>query len=254
MERNWPVSILGSAVVVSLAIVASIVTSTVVASRAYLRRGEQQNVQAQSLDVTGSARKRIVSDLALWTVAVAGEGKTLEEAFGRLNASAEQVRAFLAQQGIPEGAVSAGPIHTTTHYRRDDKGKETREVVAYQLSRRFLVRLADVGKVAKASGEVTGLIKSGAHVESLGPEYIYTGLADLKVAMIGEATADARERAERIAAGSRCRIGAVKEARAGVLQITPPWSTEVSSGGLNDTSSIEKDVTAVVHLKLAIGP
>jgi len=254
MEKSWHFSIVGSAVVVSLAVVASIVTSTLVASRAYLRRGEQQYLQAQSLEVTGSARKRIVSDLALWTVAVAGEGKTLEEAFERLSASSDKVRAFLAQQGIPEGSVSPGPIHTTPHYRRDDKGRETREVLAYQLSRRFLVRLADVGRVAKAAGEVTGLIKTGAHVESLGPEYIYTGLAGLKVAMIGEATADARERAEHIAAGSKCRIGAVKEARAGVLQITPPWSNEVSSGGINDTSSIEKDITAVVHLKITIEP
>jgi hypothetical protein len=49
-------------------------------------------------------------------------------------------------------------------------------------------------------------------------------------------------------------VSTLKEARAGVLQITRPWSTEVSAGGMNDTSSVEKDVTSVVHLTLAIEP
>jgi hypothetical protein len=91
-------------------------------------------------------------------------------------------------------------------------------------------------------------------VESLAPEFIYTKLADLKLIMIGEATANARERAERIAKESRCKVGSVKDARAGVLQITRPWSTEVTSSGANDTSSVEKDVTSVVHLSLVIDP
>lgn len=37
-----------------------------------------------------------------------------------------------------------------------------------------------------------------------------------------------------------------------MLQITAPWSTEVSAGGVHNTSSIEKDVTSVVHLTLQI--
>jgi hypothetical protein len=38
----------------------------------------------------------------------------------------------------------------------------------------------------------------------------------------------------------------------GVLQITRPHSTDVSGEGIYDTSTIEKDVTAVVTLTLAI--
>ena len=89
---------------------------------------------------------------------------------------------------------------------------------------------------------------------SLSPEFIYTKLSDLKIVMIGEATANARERADRIARESGCSVTTVKDARAGVLQITRPWSTETTSSGANDTSSVEKDVTAVVHLSLLIEP
>jgi hypothetical protein len=243
------IRIVSAAVVVSLAIAGSFVTSTWVASRAYLRRGEQTIRTSRTLDVTGSARRRITSDLAVWSIRVAGEGKTLEEAFQKLSASAEKVRAFLQPRGFD---AAAGPIHTVAHHKRDEKGNEMREVVAYELSRGFCICTPEVDKVAKASGEVTELLQGGSHVESLAPQFVCTRLQDLKIEMLGAATRNARERADLIARESRCRVGAVKDARAGVLQITRPFSTEVTSGGVNDTSSIEKDITSVVHLTLQI--
>jgi hypothetical protein len=244
--------IIGAVLVVSLAIGGSFVTSTWVASRAYLKRGDQQEKSVRTLDVTGSARRGITSDLALWSIRVGGEGKTLEEAFQKMSASGEKIREFLSQKGFAADAVKPGPIRTETHYRKDEKGNATRDITSYELTRDFDVRTPDVRLVEKSAGEVTELIKTGAHLISMSPEFIYTKLADMKIEMIGEATRNARERAEKIATGSGCRIGAVKDARAGVLQITRPWSTEVTSGGSNDTSSIDKDVSSVVHLTLVI--
>jgi hypothetical protein len=251
MDRS---PILIAAVVVSLAVGTSFVTSTWVASRAYLRRGEHQETVNRTLSVTGSARKPIVSDLAQWSIVVAGEGKSIEEAFQKLAASGERVREFLTQKGFGAETITSGPINTATHYRRDEKGNETRDITSYRLSRAFEIRTGDVRKVEKASGEVTEILKTGAQVSSLAPEFIYTKLSELKIVMIGEATANARERADRIARESGCAVTTVKDARAGVLQITRPWSTETTSSGANDTSSVEKDVTAVVHLSLLIEP
>jgi uncharacterized protein len=44
----------------------------------------------------------------------------------------------------------------------------------------------------------------------------------------------------------------VRNARMGVFQITPRNSTEVSDYGINDTSSLDKDITAVVRLTFAL--
>ncbi len=248
---------LGSGVVVctiiaSASLVASLVTSTYVLSRAYVERGAQHEQRSRTLDVTGSAKTRIVSDLAIWDIRVAGDGRTLEEAFQRLAPTTEAVRAFLAERGFGGESVTLGAIDTIENFRVDEKGHETREVASYKLVRRFEVTSSDPTRVAKAAGEVTELLKTGAHVESLEPRFVYTKLAELKVRMIGEATANARDRAERIAVESKCRIGAVKDARTGVLQVTTPWSTEVSDSGVNDTSSIEKEVNSVVHLTFTI--
>lgn len=249
-----PLNLMGAALVASVALVVSLVTSVVVASRAYLGRGEQAQRQARTLDVTGSARARITADLGVWTIRAAGEAKTLEEAYRKLDPSVQALRAFLRECGFPDSAVETGAIDTSIHLERDAKGNETRKVDSYLLTRRIRVTLADVERVARAAGEVTELLKSGVQVESGAPEYVYTKIADLKIRMIGEATANARLRAERIAEGTRCRLGAVKDARAGVLQITRPWSTDTSSGGMNDTSTVEKDVTSVVQLTFVIEP
>ncbi|MBC7529263.1 MAG: SIMPL domain-containing protein, partial [Chthonomonadaceae bacterium] len=41
-------------------------------------------------------------------------------------------------------------------------------------------------------------------------------------------------------------------ARMGILQITPIYSTAVSGEGINDTSSLDKDITAIVTMGYAI--
>jgi hypothetical protein len=47
-------------------------------------------------------------------------------------------------------------------------------------------------------------------------------------------------------------IGGIRGARMGVFQITPRFSTEVADYGINDVSSVEKDITAVVRISFAV--
>jgi hypothetical protein len=244
--------LLWSVIVLSVALVVSFVTSAVVASRAYVQRGAQPFDLKKSLTVTGSAKHRLTADLAVWKLWVVGEGKTVEEAFAKMEASEQGVRAFLAKNAVAEPTVRAGAIATEVHRKKDEKGNALRDVLSYELTRSFTVTTEDVRKVERVAGEVTELLKGGLRVMCSAPEYLVTNLGEHKMKVIAEATANARARAELIATNSKCRVGEVREARAGVLQITPPWSTEVSAGGQNDTTTIEKDITSVVSLDVAI--
>ena len=47
-------------------------------------------------------------------------------------------------------------------------------------------------------------------------------------------------------------LGSVRSAQLGVYQVTPRNSTEVSDYGINDTTSRDKDVTAVVSVTFAV--
>jgi uncharacterized protein len=70
--------------------------------------------------------------------------------------------------------------------------------------------------------------------------------------MLSEAAGNARERARRMVEGTGSRLGPVRSATQGVFQITPAFSTEVSDGGENDTTSIGKLIKAVVTVEFAI--
>jgi uncharacterized protein len=57
----------------------------------------------------------------------------------------------------------------------------------------------------------------------------------------------AKRRAEEIVGSTGGKVGGVTSARAGVFQITEPFSTEVSSFGVHNTSTRRKEITVTVH-------
>jgi hypothetical protein len=158
----------------------------------------------------------------------------------------------LIAKGVPESEITISSITTTTLRRTDENGQDTGEITGYSLRQQLEVRSNDVDKIAQIAREATELINQDILVESNAPQFYYTKLGDLKIEMLGEAAKDAKTRAERIAASTGNAIGNVRSARMGVLQITAADSTEVSDAGIYDTSSIEKDITAVVNIGFAV--
>lgn len=106
--------------------------------------------------------------------------------------------------------------------------------------------------VTRISRESSELIKEGVEFNSSSPQYFYTKVNDLKIEMLGEATKDAKLRAEQLAINSGGKVGALRSAAQGVFQITTAYSTEVSDHGIYDTSTIEKSIKAVVTVQYSI--
>lgn len=210
------------------------------------RRGDE------AITVTGSAKKRIKSDLVVWTAGVSSQAGQLSDAYGRLSQDIPRIKEYLIGKGIPENQMTVSSITTTTLKARDADGNETSEITGYSLRQQIEVRSNDVDRIAQIAREATELINQGILVESNSPQFYYTGIGDLKVEMLGEAAKDAKMRAERIAASTGDSVGTVKSARMGVLQITAADSTDVSDYGIYDTSTIDKDMTAVVNISFAV--
>jgi uncharacterized protein len=246
MEYRVRLSLASTAIILVAGIAASVITSTIVAARAYRSRAEVASRSERTIVVKGSARKHIRSDQAVWQIRVEGENRDLKLAFKTLEDGAQRVRTFLTQQKFAETEIGLGAIGTDVHYVKTDKGQDTREVASYTLSRTFYVQTKAVDRVSQAAGLVTQLIQEGVLVFSQAPEYFYADPAPLKVELMGAASKDARTRAEEIARSAECRLGPVRAAAMGVLQITQPFSTEVSAEGIYDKSTIEKDAQAVV--------
>lgn len=254
MEYKVQLNLFNTALVAVIGIGVSLMTSTVVASRAYAQRGEQAVASDKTITVKGSARKRIKSDLAVWRIGVQGEAKELKGAFGVLDDGVKRVSAFLEAKGFKPSEIGLAAIETETVYQRDEKGQPTSTISAYRLRRTFFLTTPEVERVHQTAGEVTQLIEQGVLVVSLPPEYYYTKLADLKVAMMGEASKDGRARADEIARNAGCAVAEVRRAQMGVLQITRPNATDVSDYGIYDSSTIDKDVQSVVTLAFGIRP
>lgn len=229
----------------------SLVVSVAVAARAYRGRGQDAR-EPRTLEVKGLAVRRVRSDVGVWYIGVRGDAPSLKQAYELLDGGFQRVRAFLAERGFPEAEVDTGAITTETRYRRDWKGVETEEVTGYSLRRGITVTSHALDRIAAAAGEVTRFIGEGFFVFSSAPDYHYSGLAGLKVELMGLAARDARTRAEQIVGNAGGHIGELVDAQMGVLQITRPLSTETSSGGVYDTDTIEKDVRAVVTVTFRV--
>ena len=63
---------------------------------------------------------------------------------------------------------------------------------------------------------------------------------------------DATLRATQIVSNANGSLGKLVEARMGVMQINPKGVTQVSDTGNNDTSSLEKEILAVVTVRFEL--
>lgn len=206
----------------------------------------------EAIAVTGSARRRIKSDLVVWSAGVSTQAPKLADAYRQLSDEVPRIKQYLISKGIPENQMTISSISSTTLHAKSADGEENSEITGYSLRQQVEVRSTDVDKIAQIAREATELINQGILLESSAPQYSYTKLGDLKIEMLGEAAKDAKTRAERIASSTGNSIGTVRSAKMGVMQITAADSTEVSDAGISDTTSIDKDITAVVNISFAV--
>ena len=229
------------------AISVAIVVSAVILGGAIqnIRRGND------TVTVTGSARRPIRSDFIVWRGSVSSQQTTMQAAYQDVKRYGERVRSYLKEHHIPDANVVFPAVETEQIEEWNERGR-TGKILAYRLTQRFEVRSNQVDSITVLSQKAAELINDGVPMMSYSPEYLFTKLADLRIEMLAEASKDAKKRAETIAEASACKIGAVRNARMGVFQITARNSTEVSDYGIYDTSSLEKDITAVVSLSFSV--
>src|SRR6266542_419280 len=202
-----------------------------------------------TISVTGSARKPIDSDLVRWSLTVRHEARDAATAARRLRGEVAAVRTFLQQAGIPSAAISPAVVQSEElvvqlpHRRRR---------ISYRVSQGLDVSTRKLDVVERAATTVGQLIARGIDVSAGQPAYISTELTQAKLDTLGAATADARRRAEILVEGLGGKLGPMRRTQLGVYQITPRDSTEISDYGINDTTSREKDVNAVVTATFAV--
>jgi hypothetical protein len=121
-------------------------------------------------------------------------------------------------------------------------------VRGFRVIQRVHINSTDIDRVENVAGSTSDLLASGVPVATSSIVYLATDLADARVRALTKAIADAHRRAETIVRGIGGHLGSVRSAQVGVFQVVPHDSTAVSDYGINDTTSRQKDVYAVVSV------
>ena len=243
-----------SPIIVAGVVVVALVACTVVVTQGIVRIKTRDD----SIRITGSARKIIRSDLITWHARIAARDAKMDQAYKTLRAGVQKTQEYLLKNGLKAEEVTLSPTETQTFYAPLPKGQADyensvyRPVTGYRLTQEVVVQSQQVELVDKLARSATDLMGGGVEIESLAPEYLYTKLGELKVEMLAEAAKDARQRADQVARNSGCRVAGVRYAQMGVMRIIPAYTTSESAEGTYDTSTLDKEIVAVVTAGFSI--
>ena len=252
-HKSWIGSFLSGAVAISIAAV----LSTAIAAHTW--KDVRKKPRTNNIRITGSAKKRILSDLIHWSATIEAGAPERTAAYVALKSGTEKVVAFLKAEGIKPEDLQIHSASITEEFEsvREDKvlpgtsvamRSERRVSKGFRAIQAVSVSSSNVDLIEKASRKITELLEQGISVISSAPSYYYTQLGELKVAMLSEAAKDARSRAENILhSAGNTTVGKLVYADMGIININPANSTQTSNEGNNDTTAREKDIITIVH-------
>ena len=229
-----------------------IAAGLVVSSFLVTRSVENIRLRDKRIRVKGFAERRITSDVAVWRGSFTAQNAALTSAYVQLQDDLGKILRYLEGSGITRKDVRVSSVTTRVQYKVTDKGVKLNEIEGYELEQSIEISSPDVALIDRLSEESTSLIKEGVPFASQSPEYYYAQIDALKIELLGEATRNAKQRAEQLAKNSGSEVGVLTSADQGIFQITPVHSTEVSDSGTYDTTTIEKSIKAVVTMEFAI--
>jgi hypothetical protein len=215
----------------------------------FLADGIRDHGRNDVITVTGSAKKRIVSDAIVWDASLTSEFSTPAAALDQLAGWTRRVRAFLRAQGVRDDELTLQPIATQVPGSPDENGNP---LVDYRLTRNFEIDSTRVKLIAAVAERSTALLAKGVPLASAPLQYVFTKLPDLRPQLVTAALRDAQRRARAVADATGANIGGLRGVNVGVFQVTTPNSTEVTDYGVYDTTTLRKDVTAVVNVTFAL--
>lgn len=196
--------------------------------------------------VKGTSEREVSADLALWPLRLTASNNDLAKAHAQLESSLAKVREFLAGEGLDlsESQVQSFSVNDANQ-REYGGGNGQRD--RFIIQETLVVRSRSPEKIQAVSAKISELVgagvvfSSGSEYGSGGPIFIFTGLSELKPAMIAEATGRAREAAAQFAKDSGSALGGIRRANQGLFEILPRDPTP----GANEASQLRKTVRVV---------
>jgi len=197
--------------------------------------------------VKGVAEREVRANLAIWPLRVVGADNDLTAANAKVAKNLAGVREFLVRHGVDTAQVQLAEFTVHDAF-ANEYAPDRQPANRYIVRQTMLVRSNQPDKVLAASQQVSELAAIGVVVSSggsgemgSGPTFVFSGLNQLKPAMIADATARAREAAAQFARDSDTELGGIRQANQGVFEIL----ARDQAPGISEESQIAKTVRVV---------
>jgi hypothetical protein len=211
-------AVLGVLLCVGLALLGIFVSQGVVRLRALDR----------VVTVKGLSEREVPADIAIWPIKFTETGNDLGALYATVQQKNAQVVRFLTERGFTDSEISVS-VPSINDRQAQGYGATQPAEFRYYGNSIITVYSTRVDEVRAAMSSVSDLGKQGIAITGqeydARTEFIFSGLNDLKPAMIEEATKNAREVAEKFAADSESRLGKIKTAYQGQFSIQDRDST-----------------------------
>lgn len=175
--------------------------------------------------VKGLSERDVAADLAIWPIRFNVAANDLKALQDQIGVSRNAVRQFLTAAGFKDEEISTTPpqISDTQTASRGEFEASKPQPLRYSAAITMLLRSTRVEDVRKAMETSDRLVESGVALGggeySSRAEFLFTGINEIKPGMIEEATVNARKVAEKFAKDSNSRVGNIRRATQGAVEV-----------------------------------
>jgi len=204
----------------------------------------------RTVSVKGLVEKEVKADQAIWSLSLKFASNDLKAAHGKISSDRDAAIAFLKRKGFKDDEIERQPVRTIDRAAREYGEQQAAERIRYVVTTSVVVKTANVDQVRNALGATEELLKAGVVLDGeregnvANPRYIISSFNVIRPQLLAEATKNARATAQQFASDSGARVGRIRSANQGMIQIFGSDGND-ESGPYSPTSTIVKKIRVV---------
>lgn len=171
--------------------------------------------------VKGLSEREVLANRVTWPMSITVSGDAIAPLYEQMSNKQEAVVQFLTENGITDDEISISSPNVTDNWESDYEEAIKKNKARWVVSTDITITTKNVKKVSKLLSKQLELRKRGIDVSTseYAINYDYVDLAELKPAMVEEATKNARKVAEKFAEDANCELGSIMSATQGQFSI-----------------------------------
>ena len=201
-------------------------------------------VAINTAEAKGLSERRVMADRATWSVSFSVSGRSRDDVprlYQEAESNQKNIAKILSDGGLTADEIEFGIIDYSVRDFRDNQNKLIDQ--KHTLTGSVSVQTDKVELIKGLRISVNKLVALGMDITNRAPSYHFTGLNEIKPAMLKEAARNARIAASEFAENAGAKVGRIRHARQGAFYIVDVGQNH------GDTRSVEKDVRVVTTIE-----